>query len=29
LLRGRTVRRNLYNQFVRWLQNYKSQVAAK
>jgi hypothetical protein len=29
LLRGRTVRRNSYNQFVRWLQGYKSQIAGQ
>jgi hypothetical protein len=29
LLRGRTVRRNSYDQFVRWLQSYKSQMADK
>jgi hypothetical protein len=29
LLRGRTVRRNSYNQFVIWLQGYKSQMANK
>jgi hypothetical protein len=26
LLPGRTVRRNSYNEFVRWLQEYKSQT---
>jgi hypothetical protein len=29
LLRGRTVRRNLYDEFVRWLQGYKSRDAAQ
>ena len=29
LLRGRTVRRRSYDEFIRWLQNYKSQVAAE
>jgi hypothetical protein len=29
LLRGRIVRRNSYNEFVRWLESYRSQVMAK
>jgi hypothetical protein len=29
LLRGRTVRRNSYDEFLRWLQGYKSQMADK
>ena len=29
LLRGRAVRRRSYDQFVRWLQGYKSQMAVK
>jgi hypothetical protein len=29
LLRGRTVRRRSYDEFVRWLQGHKSQMAVK